>query len=290
MSFVTRINLALSVVFIIGLVVAGYISHAVLQRSAEREVITHAGMMMEAALAARGYTIDEVKPLLTDKLDEEFLPQTVPSYAATQTFNRLRERHPEYIYKEATLNPTNLRDRATDWETDIIQQFRNNDQLAEVIGQRPTPTGPSLYLARPIRIENAACLSCHSIPANAPETMTALYGTANGFGWHLNEVIGSQVVSVPLSVPLAQAEYTFRVFMISLVTIFGVIFIVMNVILHLVVVRPVRRITVIADQISRGNLHAPEFKSDGTDDISELGAAFNRMRRSLEKTLEMLER
>ena len=68
---------------------------------------------------------------------------------------------------EATLNPTNLRDRATDWEGDMMQQFRNDPQTREIIGERDTPMGRSLYLARPITAE-AKCLVCHSVPAAAP--------------------------------------------------------------------------------------------------------------------------
>ena len=74
----------------------------------------------------------------------------MPFYAATQNF-KLRERHPEYTYKEATLNPTNPRDRAADWEGDIIQRFRNDAHAQEVVGERDTPLGKSLYVARPIR-------------------------------------------------------------------------------------------------------------------------------------------
>jgi protein-histidine pros-kinase len=290
MTLTTKTNLALSVVFLAGLAITGYIFHTILQDNAKREVISHAGLMMEAALAARGYTITEIKPLLADKLAEKFLPQSVPSYAATRNFDRLRQTHSEYWYKEATLNPTNPRDRSTEWETDIIQQFRKNGELTEIVGERMTPTGPTLYLARPIQIKNADCLVCHGIPVNAPESMIALYGSANGFGWQQNEVVGSQIVSVPLSVPLEKADYAFRVFIVSQVVTFAVIFVVVNVALRLIIIRPVRQIAAIADQISNGDLEVPEFKSDGKDEISQLGLSFNRMRRSLEKAMEMLKR
>ena len=290
MTLTIKINLALSVVFLAGLVTTGYVSDAILQDNAKREVITQAGMMMESALAARAYTINEIKPLLVNQLGEKFLPQSVPSYAATQEFNRLRENHPEYAYKEATLNPTNPRDRSTDWESDIIEQFRNSAERTEIIGERDTPTGPSLYLARPIRIKNPECLSCHGVPGDAPDTMKALYGTANGFGWQPNEVIGSQIVSVPLSVPFEKANYAFRVFMISQVATFAVIFIVVNIALRLIIIRPVRKMAAIADQVSSGDLAVPEFRSDGKDEIAQLGHSFNRMRRSVEKAIEMMKR
>ena len=71
-----------------------------------------------------------------------FLPQTVPAFAATENFAYLQTSYPDYAYKEAALNPTNLRDRAVDWEADIINTFRNHSGgTAEVVGERDTPTG-----------------------------------------------------------------------------------------------------------------------------------------------------
>ena len=277
------------IVFAIGLSIAGYIANIILQENAKREVVEQASLMMEGALAVRSYTIKEIKPLLVDELERVFLPQTVPSYAATQNFNQLRKSQPEFIYKEATLNPTNPRDRATDWESDIIQQFRNREDLKELIGERKTPTGRSLYLARPIQIKNPDCLVCHSALENAPQPMKALYGTANGYGWKLNEVIGSQIVSVPLSVPLEHANHVFNVFILSLVSIFTLIFILINVLLKIFVVKPVQRITTIAEVLSKGEVSEDEFNVKGNDDIAKLSQSFNRMRRSLEKAMEMLK-
>jgi hypothetical protein len=78
-------------------------------------------------------------------------------------------------------------------------------------------------VARPLRITNPACLQCHSSVEAAPKTMVAKYGPANGFGWQLNEVVGAQIVSVPMDVPLARAERSFNVFIGSLVGVFVVV-------------------------------------------------------------------
>ena len=119
-----------------------------------------------------------------------------------------------------------------DWESDIIWQFRNDLKLKQIVGERETPTGPSLYLARPIKITNEGCLTCHSSVDRAPATMIELYGTANGFGWELNEIVGSQIVSVPLSVPVAKANQAFVTFMASLVAIFAALFALINLMLR----------------------------------------------------------
>ena len=289
MRLTTKFNLVLFTVFSIGLAIAGYVSHTVLQKHAREEVLTHAGMMMEAAMAIRGYTVKEIRPLLTLQMKREFLPQSVPSYAATQNFQSVREMYPEYTYKEAALNPTNPRDHATDWEADIIQIFRNDPETGEINGERETPLGKSLYYARPIKIANKGCLTCHSTVDAAPETMIKLYGSSNGFGWQLDEVVGAQVVSVPLSVPLAKAREEFVIFMASLIAIFVVIFIVINVMLGQVVVKRVRAMAHAADDISTGNMEVPEFSAKGKDEIADLNRSFNRMRRSLEKAMNMLE-
>jgi protein-histidine pros-kinase len=218
-----------------------------------------------------------------------FLPQSVPAYAATETLKELRKRHPEYFYKEATLNPTNPSNRATDWEADIVQQFRNRPETTELVGERATPTGAALYIARPIKIGNQACLSCHSTPAAAPATMIKLYGSANGFGWKHNEIVGAQVVSVPMSVPMANAWKAFYTFMGSLVVVFVLVFAALNVMLSWLIIRPIARMSHAADQVSTGNFEIAELPESGRDEIALLGRAFNRMRRSLHKAMQMIE-
>ena len=48
-------------------------------------------------------------------------------------------------------------------------------------------------------------------------SMIKQYGTANGFGWKLHDVIGAQIISVPASLPNAMAARAFRALMIALV-------------------------------------------------------------------------
>jgi hypothetical protein len=211
MRITTKYHLILIFALLIGLVIISSTSYYILQRHAREEVIRQASVLMEAALAMRKYTITEIKPLLALQNKRDFLPQSVPSYAATQNFEALRKSHSEYRYKEATLNPTNPRDRAVDWEADIIQEFRNNANANHMTLVRNTPSGAMLYYARPIRIKDQGCLTCHGMIGDAPETMINLYGPANGFGWKMNEVVGSQIVSVPLLLPVKRANETFFV-------------------------------------------------------------------------------
>jgi HAMP domain-containing protein len=285
-----KFNIVLTLVFAAGMAVSAWVSYELLQRNAKQEVLRNAGLMMEAALSIRGYTVSQVKPHLEAQLAETFLPQTVPAFAATETFNSLRKKYPDYSYKEATLNPTNPRDRAVEWETDVVNEFRNHEALKEYTGERQTATGPMLYLARPIQIKDPACLACHSVPSAAPASMIKIYGENNGFGWKHMEIIGAQVVSVPMSLPIKNANDAFKVFMGSLAAIFVVTFVVLNIMLSVMIIRPISRMSHAADKISQGDFDVPEFSKKGGDEISRLGTSFNRMRRSLQKALKLIER
>lgn len=239
----------------------------------------------KTANAVRGYTVSEQRPLISPHMTDTFFSQTVPAYAATQTFNKLRETHPEYTYKEAALNPTNPRDKATGRETDIIQQFRNFPDQLELIGERLTPTGNSMFIARPIQIKNKACLACHSTPDNAPPAMVKRYGDSNGFGWKHEEIIGAQIVSVPI----AHANNAWKTFFGFLIAVFAAIIIALNVTLHFAVVKPITEVAKIADDISTGNMLSQQFAVNGKDEVSVLARSFKRTRRSLHRAMKMLD-
>jgi protein-histidine pros-kinase len=289
MNIRLKFNLVLLAIFLIGFVAVGVVSNSILQHNAREEVLRDAGLIMESALSVRKYTVSQISPELNKIPNDIFLPQTVPAYAATEVIAELRKTHQDYGYKEATLNPTNPRDRATDWEADIITRFRQGDEAKEVIAERDTPTGRQLYIARPIRITNEACLQCHTTAETAPSAMVKVYGPANGFGWKMNEVIGAQVVTVPMDVPQKNAHKAFVTFMASFALIFAIIFVAINVMLSVLIVSPIRKLSDAADKISTGDFGEPEFSEKGRDEMSVLSSSFNRMRRSLEKAMQMIE-
>ena len=287
MSLRIKFNLVLIIIFALGFAVCGYFSYDLLQRNARNEVLRNAGLMMDTAIAIRGYTVNQVKPHLVEKLAHTFLPQSIPAYAATETINDLRQKYRHYSYKEATLNPTNPRDRALGWEWQLVQQFRQQVGLSEIVGERGEGNSKILYLARPIQIKNEGCLSCHSEPEQAPQSMIDLYGPNNGFGWQLNEIVGTQLVTVPMSVPIANANNAFKTFIGSLLGLFVVLFLVINIMLSRMIIKPIANMSKAADEISTGNFQISEFAESGRDEVAILATSFNRMRRSLLKAMQM---
>jgi HAMP domain-containing protein len=292
MKIALKFNFLLLLLFGLSLGGTYFIAKQLLEANARTSVEENARIMMRSALAVRTYTTNQIKPLLDGQQHYKFLPQTVPSYSATEYFISLASNpdYRNYMYKEATLNPTNPRDRAVDWEVDVVNRFRQNTEVKELVGERDGAFGRTLYLAQPLQIKNPACLACHSSVDAAPQTMIDLYGTANGFGWKPDEIVGAQVVSVPESVAILRANDLVSKILYLLSGLFVVLFIALNLMLVTLVLRPIKRLGTIADQVSLGQMDAPEFPAKGRDEMATLGQSFNRMRRSLVEALEMLEK
>jgi HAMP domain-containing protein len=289
MGLKAKFNLVMLLALLVGLALAAALSWRIVHENARREVLQQAAVMMAQASAIRDYTAKEIEPLLADQIKVRFLPHTVPSWAAQTNLHALATQFPDYTYKEAALNPTNPADRATDWESGIIAEFAHNPSLSDFTSTRDSPTGPILSIARPIRITDKDCLTCHSTPSAAPTSMIDLYGSANGFGWKLGDVIGAQIVSVPMQVALDRGNEAFKVYLLALVAVFAVTIVLLNLLLHFVIVKPIRRMSEIASEVSLGNMDAPEFAEHGRDEIASLAGSFNRMRRSLANAMKLLE-
>jgi hypothetical protein len=207
----------LAVFGVCGLAIADF-AHGYLMDNAREEVEGQERLMMASAAAIRDYIGKDISPLLAQNPRHRvhFLAETVPFYGAITTFAWLRHDHPDSSYKRTALNPTNPEDRPTSWQVDIIDWLRDHPDQTERTGQRITPIGPALYPARPIHATQEY-LQCHGAPAAAaPKALIAVYGSANGFGWKLNEIVGARIVSVPLAVPVEKARNAFHRLLIFL--------------------------------------------------------------------------
>jgi len=291
MKLLLKFNLVLGILFAIAIAGTAAVSRDLLQHNAREEVYENAKLLIESALAVRSYTSSHIAPLLETQIKYEFRPEMVSAFSAIELLKNLREANPDYKqfqYREATLNPTNPANRAVDWESDIVNSFRNGAVKAPLFGERDTANGRMLYVAKPLKA-GAACMRCHDTAEIAPPTMISKYGSAGGFGWKVGEIIGAQIVQIPETFALARAEATFRVFMGSLLGVLVALGLVFNALLWWMFIRPVTRISALADRISLGAVDAPDFVSRSHDEIGMLAQALSRMRRSLVQAMNMLE-
>ena len=287
-----KFTILLLLVFLGGIIVSGVTLSTILNRTAQDQITSKALMLIETMNSVREYTSSQVKPELVERLDIEFLPETVPAYSAREVFETFRanQEYGEFFYKEATLNPTNLRDKADKFEVDnIVKKFRQQENLKELSGFRRDTGVDKFYIARPIKIVKQSCLECHSTPDVAPKSMIERYGDSHGFGWKLDEIVGAQIISVPASTTLQIARRSLVLILGIVIAVFAIAIFMLNIWLKRYVVRPINRMAMVAEAVSTGDTEA-EFGQLSGDEVGKLAQAFNRMRMSLKMAMQRLER
>ena len=287
MGIRAKFNLLMLAVTAIGVGLFALAADPLVNAVAREDVLQSARIIMDGAAGARKYTAEQITPLLKDGMEHRFYPQAVSAYGAKRTIDVIEAKYPDYSYREASLNPTNPQDRASDWEADIINGFKANPGTAEIVLERTTPTGRFIELARPI-VTTKACMQCHSTAASAPRSMVAIYGGQNGFGWKVNEVAAAQVVSVPIRVSAARADHIRKLFLLPFAALITIMYVTINLLLNFVVIRPIKRIAETAEAVSMGRIDTPEYHYGASDEIGRLSESFTRMHRTVIEAFRML--
>jgi len=286
-----KLNIFLSIILLLLTLTSGLILSRVLQNYAQQVIVDRALMLIETMSSIRNYTSTQITPELSSRLETEevFLPQTIPAYSAREVFEHLRsnEQYSQFFYKEATLNPTNVRDKADQFETEIINTFRDNLE-SQKQGFRTIPGGEIFYIARPLKIDKESCLRCHGDPKIAPTSLILSYGSENGFGWKLNEIVGAQVISIPSS-QVFNAARKLRYLVMSKIIIFLLLAtILLNLFLKFTITDPLKEMSYSSKQLSMGDMDI-EFEQKTNDEIGILAASLNRLKVSLKMAMEMLD-
>ena len=79
MGLRTKFNLVMVSAFLIGLAIATFLAREITIEEARRQMLNEATLIMRSGTAVRGYTQNEIRPLIIDQLAVRFLPHSVPS-------------------------------------------------------------------------------------------------------------------------------------------------------------------------------------------------------------------
>lgn len=274
----------LTLLMIASIIISGMALATTLYQKTETEIASKALMLMKNTDAVWNYTALEVSPELEQRLETEFLPEIVPFYSANEVFEKFRENpeYQEYLYREALLNPTNIRDLAKGYEVEIAKKFIKDKQLKELTGFEVMDGIRFFYLARPRVVNFPSCLKCHATPEAAPDTMVAQYGTENGFGWNLNEVLGAQIISIPVTTVFNSAYKDFVYFTGFVLLALIIPLLAVKILLSWLIVEPLNYMREVALKISHGKTEK-KFEEKGKNEVGALAKALNRMKRSFEE-------
>ncbi len=244
MGLRTKLNLLLLIVGALGATLFWLASTHRLETLAKQEVEEKARIMMASAKGVRSYNAEKVAPIFEEKMkkDKKFHVEAVSAYVAKETFRRMHDilshkgEFTSYSYKERALNPTIPEETASDEERKVIEYFQNNAQnnrLGNPLEQEDVrdirgAKGDELMISTPLMAETP-CLECHGVPGSAPLSMRETYGSEHGFRWKEGNIIGAQIVTVPLKVALDRATEIKKLFLGMYLGVLGALWVALNV-------------------------------------------------------------
>ncbi|MEO0825776.1 MAG: DUF3365 domain-containing protein [Cyanobacteria bacterium J06635_15] len=291
-----KFTLILGLAFVCGILISGALLSQASRYKAEEMVENQTLLMIETMNSVRNYTSNSINPQLQplQASRDDFIRETIPAYSATEVFEDLRSRDDyfqQFFYKEATLNPTNLRDQADEFETALIEQFRQKPDLKEISNFRDRNGERFFFVSRPLSINNVSCLECHGDPQDAPPSLINTYGSQHGFNWQMGEIVTAQTIYVPSETVFASYHRHWLHWMGLFSGIFVLVLLLINGLINRVVIRPLQPITQLAQQMSQGNITPEEAESianqqlkavaKGGDELSILAQMFQKMVRAV---------
>jgi hypothetical protein len=288
----TKFTFALLLFFIGGIALSWLALSRTLEQISRDQVNAKSEILIGTMNAVRHYTSSQVNPLLAEDLETEdiFISQSVPAYSAREVFEAFRanEEYRSFFYKEATLNPTNGRDLADDFETELVNRFRGESGLEELSGFRTLDGEEVFYTARPLAVGSEACLRCHGDPAEAPTSLTNTFGSDNGFGWDLGEIVAAQVIYVPGERVSDATWLSLSIVMVIFIVVFALVILAINLLLGRNVVEPIRHLAGLAVLVRDDKLTSDAEEIEWLDPIAERGDELGQLSRLFQKMAQQV--
>lgn len=218
-------SIQLFFIYIVSCLVISYITFFLLKQHAIDNAYNMARLYLTVFSATRHYVSEELRPALERELSGRFILEGMSrSYVAGSITRRALKELPGYLFKNASLNPRNPGNRADEFETGIIYEFRKNLEMKEWKGLI-TREGQEYYvLARAGERVEEKCLRCHGDPASAPREIIERYVATSGFHMKIGELVDVVISYIPVHVPLSSAKKTVATFIGIYTIFFGIIF------------------------------------------------------------------
>jgi methyl-accepting chemotaxis protein len=288
MSIRKRILLIMAVGYVFSLAGVIGVGYLLLEQDTKREAAEKTELFVSVMTANQEYMAKFVRPDLLELIEDEYFPEaSVGAVMMAKTAKLLSEKYPEYIFRLASHNPLNQDSLADAFEKQLIAGFNNGDY--ESWEGFTVRDGKSFYAsAAPIEARSS-CIWCHDTPEAAHPDMVEEYGRTSGYGYEEGDIVGTRVVYVPTEAAKQLTMQKLGALAGAVSVLFFLALLIIDVTIVRSVVKPIENIVEVAGDISRGKM-GRSFDVDTNDEIKLLADAFNRMKVSLEKAMDILRK
>jgi len=261
-----------------------------LKHSAMKEIEIQSNIMLASWEGAGAYTTGRLRPALREIIPLKDIPVVALKgfFIAEEIEGLIKEKIGNYSFKVATLNPRNPAHKPDSFELQLLNDFKTGKIKNEWKGIRDKEGKKVFGVIRPLKA-TGECLLCHGEPDSAPEHIISQYGKEKGFGWKEGEIVAIRAVYVPIEIPMAILWRNLIFFTGIYSGLFLIALIVLDRIIISNIIKPIEHFVETATEVSKGNLDK-QFEVKTNDEMKLLADAFERMKVSLKKAIEILKK
>ncbi len=266
----------------------GYLNYSFSKKAAISEAKSKSQLLLNYVHSTRKYLKNVQRPLVKELIEKDrFYPELMSGFVVARgTFDIFKKDLPNYRFKQATLDPLHMENKADEDEIVLINEFRVSPTINQKEGTI-TKSGEQLYyIAQPIRIEDKKCLICHGDPGDAPKDQVEIYGTTNGYYWNMGDTVAAFMVYVPVQEALdAALRSTTQIVMLG-GGFLAIVLVSIWLLLDRKVVAPIISLSRRTNEISLGKNLDKSIAANSKDEIGILSEAIDRLRESINVALK----
>jgi signal transduction histidine kinase len=252
-----------------------------------------ASLVLSQVEAVQAYVREVLRPSMYELLppDAFILEAMSTSFVTRKVMSDFNVQGDQFRYRRVAVGARNPDYEADPFERGVMERFAADPQLTrlEEITDRG---GEEVFVAaRPVRFE-PSCLRCHGDPADAPKALLARYGSERGFWRDSGELVGLDMVTMPVAGALGQIKGKTMSFLSLFALGLGAFYLTLQVFFDRLVVVNLRRATdVLRRYFPKEAVETPKAAaaSAGEDEIEELYAGIDAMASRLKEARENIE-
>lgn len=286
-SITRRFNIWILAIYALSIVISAptiyfYTRHEVYQQSN-----TQLRMLVDIVKSIKGYVAADLRPYF---MKQQLFHTAGMSgiVAVSRVATNFKDMQQNYSIRNVSDNPLNAKNSPQALEQDLLQGFRRNRDLREIRVEGMLDGQQMLVRSAPI-VSKKGCLRCHGDPSKVPDDVTAEYGGSSGYGYKVGDVVGLEVVGVPIAGIDSVAMQRSLVAIALLTLLFALVFVAINMLVRRNLITPMLQITKTARAISKGRLDQP-LSLPRNDEIGDLARSVELLRRSFAQLMKRMRK
>ncbi len=282
-SVARRFNMSLLLLYVLSIAVSAPAIYYFTRTEVFAQANSELRLLGDLVKSVKGYIGKDMRPWFIE--NKQFHSAGFSGIVAVSLiakhFKGLQDR---YAIRNVSDNPLNPANSPEPFERDLLEEFRADRGLTNLQTEGELGGQPMLVASAPI-VSQPGCLQCHGDPEKVHTEITAQYGQTSGYHYKDKDIVGIELVGVPIEDVNALAMQRSLVAVGLLTALFALIFVTINILVRRNLISPILEITSAAHAVVKGDLDR-SLDIQRNDEIGDLARSVELLRRSFSQVMK----